>query len=173
MQEKQDYHAHTFIKKRKNFSINTNYLFIYDSYSIKYYSFNGKKLKEMKDKKKIDFSIDNDSKTYQKITNISTGLNPEKIIIVVDASPETDTIYEWDLMHNVEDYSADVGKRYEIIWDNCGNPLVLKPDEAILNGGFISTFDLDEEIIKCPENILKNYAGYRLDGKNWNWFIVK
>ena len=160
-------------KPRKNYMMNKKYLFIYNSHEIRHFDLTANKFTEMTGEKKIDFKIDDSHYTYQKIKKVSAGVNPEKIIIVVDSSPEIDTIYEWDLVHNVEEQSIDVGKDYEIIWDNCGNPLIVTPDEAIINGGFLNTFDLDSEVIKSPDNGLSKFAGHRLDGKNWNWFIVK
>ena len=77
------------------------------------------------------------------------------------------------MINNVEEQSTDVGKNYEICWDNCGNPLILTPTEAIIDGRILKTFDLDEEVIASPVNRLSKYTGHRLDGKNWNWFVIK
>ena len=53
--------------------------------------------------RKCDFKIDNSKGTNQFIKKVSAGVNPEKIIIIIEASKEMDTIFEWDLINNVEE----------------------------------------------------------------------
>jgi hypothetical protein len=48
-------------------------------------------------------------------------VDDNRIAIIVHMSEEVDTIYLWEMEENVEFGSYDVGKIYEIIWDNYGN----------------------------------------------------
>ena len=100
------------------FLINTRYLIMSDENLILYVDFS----KEVNDEsmKVLDFSIDKEDKETW-IKGVKYGIDENLIAIIVHISSEVDTIYLWEIDENVEFGSYDVGKIYEIIWDNYGN----------------------------------------------------
>jgi len=68
----------------------------------------------------MDFKVSpTDNETW--IKGIKYGVDENRIAIIVHMSKEVDTIYLWDIEEQVEFGSYDVGKIYELIWDNSGN----------------------------------------------------
>lgn len=125
-------------------------------------------------KKQISLEIDQSENVHQKFKGIHTGNNPEVIVIIIDTSQETDTVFVWDVHHDVEMHSIDVGNNYEIIWDSQGKPHILTPECFIDHDMLrLKQFTLNKAIVKAPMNNLRNYRGHRFDWRNKNWFIIK
>ena len=159
---------------KEKFTINKKYLFIWTDQTIRQWEFtdnNG--LVEQVGRNQINFKIDCRDGVYQKIKALHGGSDPDKIIIILDASLETDIVFVWDVNTNTEITSSEVGKEYEITWDKHGTPLLITPDRVIYNGFVTNSFTVDEEVMKRPSNKLRNFKGHRFDGDNHNWFIIK
>ena len=92
-------------------------------------------------------------------------------------SETVDTIYLWEIDENVEFGHYDVGKHYELIWDNYGNLQIVTPDYVIFTQQKvrIKSFEIHPQgLSNNTGDFLKEdeLLGVRFDGKNHNWFII-
>lgn len=156
------------------FFINTRYLIMSDENLILYVDLT----KEVNDEsmKVLDFSIDKDDKETW-IKGVKYGIDENRIAIIVHISKEVDTIYLWEIDENVEFGSYDVGKIYEIIWDNYGNLQIVTPDYVVFaqQKVRIKAFDINLKDLNKNFNDFfeeNELMGVRFDGKNHNWLII-
>lgn len=63
---------------------------------------------------------------------MQTGSNPQKILIIVQQSIEIDQLFFWDIKHNIEVASFEVGKKYDIIWDKKGDPYIITDSKVMI-----------------------------------------
>jgi len=65
------------------------------------------------------------------IKEVRTSSDPKTVAIIVCMSPNNDTILIWNTLENFERESFDVGKDYEMLWDNEGNAYIIFNDKII------------------------------------------
>jgi hypothetical protein len=82
------------------------------------------------------------------------------------------------MQNDVEYDSFDVGKIYELIWDNTGNLQIVTPNHVIFTQQKcrIKAFDIKvsdlEDHNKEKFQDEDEFLGIRFDGKNHNWLII-
>ena len=78
--------------------------------------------------------------SYSKIIGVYLGSNIEKIVVVINNTLENDVVYLWNMNHNVELDSLDVGKKYEIIFNSNGDVIIATDNSCIYKGTYIKAF---------------------------------
>ena len=119
---------------------------------------------------KIDLEI-GDKVKHSKIKGIHCGSDPRRIVIVINSTIETDLVVEWDMNHNTETNSYDVGKLYDIFFDSCGTIITTTKDHFLLNGTILKAFNSFENSFGSQSHSLGLYHGHRFDHNNHNWII--
>ena len=87
------------------FTINQDYFFLYNKLGVFYYQLGNqigegevKKQKEFDKNKLFKIPLEMNRKAkYSKIRSIHAGSDPSKIIIIIDATIETDRVIEWSM----------------------------------------------------------------------------
>jgi hypothetical protein len=65
-------------------------------------------------------------------------------VIVIESTIETDMVVEWNMDHNTETNSYDVGKVYDIFFDSEGEIITTTDHHFLYNGTILKAFHTDE-----------------------------
>ena len=78
------------------------------------------------------------------------------------------------MINNTETNSYDVGKKYEIYFDELGETLVATKHHCLMNGTIIKAFNNDDKMYsdKVQTHNLGLYKGHRFDHNNHNWLLT-
>jgi hypothetical protein len=127
------------------FVINNNYFFQFNTKTIHYYDL--REDFEMSNLKTVEVEI-GENENYSKVKGIYCGSKADEIIIIIDNTIEEDLLIQWDMINNTETNSYDVGKKYQIYFDACGEVVVATKHHCIKDGSIIKAFNIDETMYK-------------------------
>ena len=154
-----------------HFNMNEEFFFLYNQHCMYYYQLTEDKF-HPDEFLKIDVEIGAGVK-YSSVKGIHCGSDPRKIVIVIDSTIETDLVIEWNLDHNTETNSYDVGKQYDIFFDSNGEVIVKTNHHFMFNGTILKAFNAQEYNFETSSHDLGLYHGHRFDHNNHNWIINK
>jgi len=112
-------------------AINDKYIFFWNNQLVFYFNLKDTKDNDLMRLTTLNFVVDPELKDTFIIT-VRTGSNPEKIAIVINQSATQDAVIVWDVFHDLEISSIDVGKNSNVFYDANGDTYVTENDEVLI-----------------------------------------